>query len=161
MTLALETNLHSCTFTTSPSPLLFRSGESVPGVHRTRRCQPSFPTETDPDSRRRRRRCATAGREHTHTQPGHSSVNSLHKGQWCVFFGLFFASFSCSFESKPRSCDSLQMSMWWSLLWRLSYVLHVLLPPLTSPVAVSQIISCHLKHGSTTDTHGASPLVPA
>lgn len=69
-------------FLISDSLCLSTSGESISGVCRARGCHPSLPTETGPDSRGRRGRCATTWGKHTHTQPGHSSANSLHKGKY-------------------------------------------------------------------------------
>lgn len=57
------------------------SGESVPRILRTWGRQLVLPTETGPNSGRRRGHCPATWGKHPYTQPGHSSTSSLCKGK--------------------------------------------------------------------------------
>lgn len=57
------------------------SDESISRVHRTWGCQHILAAETGSNSRGRRGCCTATWRKYSHTQPGHSSANSLHKGK--------------------------------------------------------------------------------
>lgn len=84
------------------------SCQTVPGVHRARQWRGWHPTE---EEWRRGERAAAARRQHTHTQPGHTSGGGLHQGthtryrtyyliQVCI---VLIDTLSCSLSVTPSA----------------------------------------------------------